>query len=209
MKTPTLPPRFYWTIDSLAAEYQTDADTILYYLDAGFVSPCALVPWWKLEACGATVERSAGAAPHVCVMLKDYQRLPWQHTKDGSTAMLVGELRAFSVEEDTYKGLFLSLPAPLVISRNDLVVTDAQKQELEAMGKAVPARVSRPIRERNLLRIIAAILRGDTRGPYVIGKWVRTGLDLNGTPLGRETVASAIKDARAEVAQLPDEANAA
>jgi hypothetical protein len=189
-----LPSPWYYTLHDLAHEWDCAVDRIDYYLNAGLLTPCALVAKAKLP-----VELRAGAAPYVCVILDRYRAIEWQHHEGNATASLAGEFVAFYVDGEGFRNINFTLPEPIAISRADLVVSLDQREQLEDLAK--PARQRRGNRtERAATDLVIKALAmkaypDDIAHPYRVASKVCASLELEGASISRETVAQKLKAA--------------
>jgi hypothetical protein len=192
-----LPSPWYYTLHDLAHEWDCAVDRIHYYLDAGLLTPCALVAKPRLP-----IELRAGVAPYVCVILNCYRAIDWQHREGNATASLAGEFVAFYVDGEGFRNVNFTLAEPVAITRADLVVSLDQREQLEHLA-ARPARHRSGNRteHRTLLYIIRtlalAAYEKDIGHPYTVAGRVCERADLIGINLSRETVTQKLKDAAA------------
>ena len=181
-------PAWYLTPGELADHWRIHPDRVLYCIDAGIVTPAALVPKASLPF------SYPGPAPHVVVMLDGYGTMDWRPEGDTMVAPLVGEFRAFSVDRGEFSSFTLAGCDDVFVSRRSLVIPWEQCDELSAKRATM-----NPTERRSLLLIIGALvvdqLGNDAKGHYTAADAISNVLQAAGIELSERTIAEKLREA--------------
>ena len=190
----TLPLRWYFTPAELGHEWGCHSDAVLYFVDAGYITPAALVPKASLPKYDVL-----GPSPYLVVPLPNYREMTWVHGED-STAPLTGEFKAFEVDGERTQNFVFDAASALYVSRRDLVITLDQKEQLEALGTAGKRMPNQERRTLLTLIYYFAIDAGSEERvakPYSLASDVQAELMVRyGVSMSRETIASKLKEAK-------------
>lgn len=111
-------PAWYLTPAEVGERWSTHPDRVLYCVDAGLISPAALVPKASLRF------PCPGPSPHVVVMLDNYGAMDWRPDGDSMSAPLVGTFRAYHIDGGGFQTLELAGCDDVFVTRRSLVIPD-------------------------------------------------------------------------------------
>lgn len=199
----TLPLSWYFTPAELAHDWGVHPDRIMYYMDCGLLEPAVLIPKKRLPM------DCPGPAPHLCVLLPDYRSMAWVLAGGECVAPLVGEYRAFQVDDQKFRNLTLQGCDQVMVSRADLVIPLEQREVIEAMGAM--AKPINPTERNTLLCVIGQLVLEafpeHADKPYSVAEWISRDLESAGVFLGRQAIANKLVAAQ-EVLASTDRAAA-
>ena len=182
-------PTWYVTPTELAELWKCSVDRVLYWIDAGLMTPAALVPKAQLPFA------RPGPSPYVVVLLDCYASMAWRAEGGDMVAPLVGEFRAYQVERDGFVSLTIAGCDDVSVARSQLVLPIDQLEELTDLATKQAA--MRSDERRTFLLILGALLADTDAGEkhYAIGESVATVLFAAGVDMNVRTIASKVREA--------------